>query len=169
MAIFALHKSQNNIYTMGKLIINSYAEFEEYVGKELGVSDYHRITQEQINQFADATLDYQWIHVDTERAKKESPFGATIAHGYLSISVLPYLWDQIIQVNNITMLVNYGIDSLKFGQPVVVDSEVRIRTVLKSLIDLRGTAKAEVEVVMEIKESKKPAYKGVIVFLYQFK
>lgn len=155
--------------TMGKLIINSYAEFEKYVGKELGVSDYHKINQEQINQFADATLDYQWIHVDEERAKKESPYGSTIAHGYLSISVLPYLWDQIIQVNNITMLVNYGIESLKFGQPVVVNSEVRIRTVLKSLIDLRGTAKAEVEVVMEIKDSKKPAYKGVIVFLYQFK
>jgi len=154
---------------MGKLIINSYAEFEKFVGKELGVSEYHKITQEQINQFADATLDYQWIHVDGERAKKESTFGATIAHGYLSISVLPYLWDQIIQVNNITMLVNYGIESLKFGQPVVVNSEVRIRTVLKSLIDLRGTAKAEVEVVMEIKDSKKPAYKGVIVFLYQFK
>ena len=154
---------------MGKLIINSYAEFEKYVGIELGVSEYHKITQEQINQFADATLDYQWIHVDAERAKKDSPFGSTIAHGYLSISVLPFLWDQIIQVNNITMLVNYGIESLKFGQPVVVNSEVRIRTVLKSLIDLRGTAKAEVEVVMEIKDSKKPAYKGVIVFLYQFK
>jgi acyl dehydratase len=154
---------------MGRLIINSYAEFEQYVGQELGVSDYHKITQEQINQFADATLDHQWIHVDTERAKRESPYGTTIAHGYLSISVLPYLWDQIIEVNNITMLVNYGIENLKFGQPVVVDSEVRIRTVLKSLIDLRGTAKAEVEVVMEIKDSKKPAYKGVIVFLYQFK
>ena len=154
---------------MGKLIINSYAEFEQHVGRELGVSDYHKITQEQINRFADATLDHQWIHVDTERAKRESPYGATIAHGYLSISVLPYLWDQIIEVNNITMLVNYGIESLKFGQPVVVDNEVRIRTVLKSLIDLRGTAKAEVDVVMEIKDSKKPAYKGVIVFLYQFK
>ena len=154
---------------MGKLIINSYAEFEEHVGKELGVSDYHKITQEQINQFADATLDYQWIHVDTKRAKKESPYAATIAHGYLSISVLPYLWNQVIEVHNITMLVNYGIENLKFGQPVVVDSEVRIKTTLKSLINLRGTAKAEVEVVMEIKDSKKPAYKGVIVFLYQFK
>ena len=154
---------------MGKLIINSYAEFEQHVGQELGVSDYHKITQDQINRFADATLDHQWIHVDTERAKRESPYGATIAHGYLSISVLPYLWNQIIEVNNITMLVNYGIENLKFGQPVLVDSEVRIRTALKSLIDLRGTAKAEVEVVMEIKDSKKPAYKGVIVFLYQFK
>lgn len=154
---------------MGKLIINSYAEFEEYIGKELGMSDYHQVTQEQINLFADATLDHQWIHVDTERAKKDSPFGATIAHGYLSISVLPYLWNQIIQVNNITMLVNYGIESLKFGQAVVVDSEVRIVASLKSLINLRGTAKAEVAVTLEIKDSKKPALKGVIVFLYQFK
>ena len=154
---------------MGKLIIKSYAEFEEYVGKELGMSDYHQVTQEQINLFADATLDHQWIHVDTERAKKDSPFGATIAHGYLSISVLPYLWNQIIQVNNITMMVNYGIESLKFGQAVVVDSDVRIVASLKSLINLRGTAKAEVAVTLEIKDSKKPALKGVIVFLYQFK
>ncbi len=154
---------------MGKAIINSYVEFEEYVGKEIGTSAYHKVTQEQINQFADATLDHQWIHVDEDRAKKESPYGATIAHGYLSISILPYLWDQIIEVNNITMLVNYGIESLRFGQPVVVDSEVRIKASLKSLIDLRGTAKAEVEVVLEINDSKKHAFKGVIVFLYQFK
>jgi acyl dehydratase len=154
---------------MAKVIINSYSEFEKLIGKEIGVSDYHRVTQEQIDQFADATLDHQWIHVDRERARKESPYGDTIAHGYLSISILPYLWNQIIQVNNITMLVNYGIESLKFGQPVVVDSEVRIVAGLKSLIDLRGTAKAEVEVALEIRESKKPAFKGVIVFLYQFK
>lgn len=154
---------------MAQLIINSYEEFEQYVGKELGVSAYHRVSQEQINQFADATLDHQWIHVDEERAKKESAYGATIAHGYLSVSILPYLWYQVIQVNNITMLVNYGIENLKFGQPVVVNSEVRIATKLKALTNLRGTAKAEVEVVLEIKGSKKPAFKGVIVFLYQFK
>jgi len=154
---------------MGKLIINSYKEFEQYVGKELGTSDFHQITQEQINQFADATLDHQWIHVDTERAKSESPFGATIAHGYLSVSMLAYLWYQIIEVNNITMLVNYGIESLKFGQAVVVNSEVRIVTKLKSITNLRGTAKTEVEVTLEIKGSKKHALKGIIVFLYQFK
>lgn len=154
---------------MAKLIINSYEEFEKYTGQELGVSEYHKITQEQINKFAEATLDHQWIHVDVERAKKESPYGSTIAHGYLSLSVLPYLWDQIIQVNNITMLVNYGIESFKFGQPVVVDGEVRIRTKLKSIVNLRGTAKVEVEVVMEIKDARKPAFKGVVVFLYQFK
>lgn len=154
---------------MAQLIINSYEEFETYIGKELGVSEYHRITQEQINLFADATLDHQWIHVDEERASKESPYGGTIAHGYLSVSILPHLWYQIIKVNNISMLVNYGIDSLKFGQPVVVNSDVRLVATLKSLINLRGTAKAEVEVTLEIKDSKKHAFKGVIVFLYQFK
>jgi len=154
---------------MGKLIINSYEEFEQFVGKELGTSDYHKITQEQINQFADATLDHQWIHVDEERAKRESPYGATIAHGYLSVSLLAYLWFQIIEVRNIIMLVNYGIENLKFGQAVVVNREVRIVTKLKSITNLRGTAKTEVEVVLEIKGSKKNALKGVIVFLYQFK
>ena len=154
---------------MGKLIINSYEEFAEYEGRELGCSGYLKITQEQINRFADATLDHQWIHVDNERAEKESPYGSTIAHGYLSLSVLPYLWDQIIEVNNISMLVNYGIESMKFGQPVITGSEVRICTRLKSIINLRGTAKTEVEAVMEIKDSKKPAFKGVFVFLYQFR
>jgi acyl dehydratase len=154
---------------MGKVIINNYEEFEQLVGKEIGISDYHRVTQEQIDQFADATLDHQWIHVDRERARRESPYKDTIAHGYLSISILPYLWEQIIEVNNITMLVNYGIENLKFGQPVVVNSEVRIVARLKSLINLRGTAKAEVEVVLEIRESRKHAFKGVFVFLYQFK
>ncbi len=154
---------------MGKVVINSYQEFEQLIGKEIGTSPYHRVTQEQINQFADATLDHQWIHVDRERARIESPYGDTIAHGYLSISILPYLWDQIIEVNNITMLVNYGIENLKFGQPVVVNSEIRIVASLKSLINLRGTAKAEVEVVLEIRDGKKPAFKGVVVFLYQFK
>jgi len=153
---------------MAKLIINSYEEFEKYVGKDLVTSDYHQITQEQINLFADATLDHQWIHVDVERAKKESPYGATIAHGYLSVSLLAYLWFQSIQVNNISMLVNYGIENLKFGQAVVVNSEVRIATKLKAITNLRGTAKTEVEVTLEIKGSKKPAFKGVIVFLYQF-
>jgi len=154
---------------MGKLIINSYEEFEQYVGKDLVTSEYHQITQEQINQFADATLDHQWIHVDVERAKKESPYGATIAHGYLSVSMLAYLWFNSIEVNNITMLVNYAIENMRFGQAVVVDSEVRIVTKLKAITNLRGTAKTEVEVILEIKGSKKPALKGVIVFLYQFK
>ena len=154
---------------MGKLIINSYEEFEEFVGRELGTSDYHKITQDQINKFADATLDHQWIHVDEERAKNRYRYRTVESNGYLSVSLLAYLWYQIIEVKNITMLVNYGIENLKFGQAVVVNSELRIVTKLKAITNLRGTAKAEVEVVLEIKGSKKNALKGVIVFLYQFK
>ncbi len=153
---------------MGKLIINSFKEFEEYIGKELGVSDYLTITQEQINRFADATLDHQWIHVDVDRAKKESPYGTTIAHGYLNLSIIPYLWAQIIELNNIKLLVNYGIEKLKFNQPVLVNSEVRLKAKLNSLVDLRGVAKAEVQVALEIKDNKKPALDATLVFLYHF-
>jgi len=153
---------------MEKLIINSYSEFEQYIGKEIGVSDYHKVTQDQINMFADATLDHQWIHTDVERAKKESLYGTTIAHGYLNISILPYLWQQIIEVNNIKMLVNYGIEKLKFNQPVLVDNEIRIRASLNSLTNLRGIAKAEINVTLEIKDNNKPALTGTLIFLYHF-
>ncbi len=153
---------------MSKVIINSYQDFEQYVGKELGVSDYLKITQERINLFAEATLDYQWIHVDVERAKVESPFKSTIAHGYLMVSILPYLWDQIIEVNNIKMLINYGIEKLKFNQPVVAGNEVRLRVKLESLLNLRGIAKAEIKVVLEIKDSPKSALEETVIFLYHF-
>lgn len=153
---------------MEKVIINSYSDFEQYAGKDIGISDYHKITQEQINIFADATLDHQWIHVDVERAKTESPYGITIAHGYLSLSILPYLWKQITEVNNIKLLVNYGIEKLRFNQPVLVNNEVRLHADLKSLINLRGVTKAEINVRLEIKENKKPALEGTLVFLYHF-
>ncbi len=153
---------------MGKLIVSSYEAFEKHIGKELGVSEYLKITQDQINKFAEATLDHQWIHVDTERAKKESPYGTTIAHGYLSLSVLPYLWDQIIEVNNLKLQVNYGIENLKYNQPVLVNSEVRVRATLNSLINLRGITKAKIDVVLELKDNKKPVFNGTIIFLYHF-
>ncbi len=150
------------------VVINSFKEFEQYVGKEIGVSDYLTITQEQINQFADATLDHQWIHINVEKAKAESPFQNTIAHGYLTLSILPYLWGQIAQVNNVKSLINYGIEKLKFNQPVIVGSEVRLKVGLLSIVNLRGIAKAEIKVTMEIKDCKKSAFDGVIVFVYNF-
>jgi len=153
---------------MSKVIINSFSDFEKYIGQELGVSDYMTITQEQINKFAEATLDFQWIHVDTERAKIESPFKSTIAHGYLNLSVLPYLWDQIIQVNNLKLLVNYGIEKLKFNQPVIVNNEVRLKAKLNSIVNLRGIAKAEINVSLEIKDNKKTALDAIVIFLYHF-
>jgi acyl dehydratase len=153
---------------MDKLIINSFQEFEQYIGKDLGISPYHKITQDQINLFADATLDHQWIHVDVEKAKTDSPFGSTIAHGYLTLSILPFLWEKIIEVNNLKMLVNYGIEKLKFGQAVLVDSEVRMKAKLQNIVNLRGVAKAEIDVTLEIKGNKKPALNATLVFLYHF-
>jgi len=154
---------------MEKLVIKSHAEFETYLGKELGVSGYLKITQEQINMFADATLDHQWIHVDPKRAAAETEFKSTIAHGYLTLSLIPYLWEQITEFHNIIMMINYGIEKLKFNQPVMVNSEVRLRAKLHSIANLRGITKFEVDVSLEIKDNLKPAFKAVLVFLYHFK
>ncbi len=150
------------------VIIKTHQEFEAYLGKELGVSAWHKITQEQINNFADATLDHQWIHVDAERANRESPFKKTIAHGYLTLSLLPYFWKQVVDVQNLKMEVNYGLEGLKFGQAVVVDSEVRCRVALKSIINLRGITKATLFIQLEIKDQPKLAYAGDVLFLYHF-
>jgi acyl dehydratase len=153
---------------MSKLIIRNFEDLETLIGKELGVSDYHEFTQEQINKFADATLDHQWIHVDVEKAKKESPFGNTIAHGYLTLSILPYLWTQIIEVQNLKLQVNYGIEKFKFNQPVLVNNKVRLVAKLVNAVNLRGITRANIGVKLEIEGSKKPAYEGEVVFLYHF-
>ena len=151
-----------------KLIINSYAEFESHLGEELGASDWLEVSQDRINLFADATLDHQWIHVDVERAKEESPYKSTIAHGYLTLSLLPYLWDQIIEVRNIKMLVNYGMDKMRFGQPVITGSRVRLVTTLHNIQNLRGICKAEIKFRIEIEGQRKPALEGIASFLYYF-
>jgi acyl dehydratase len=151
------------------VIINNYAEFEALLGKEIGTSGWHTITQQQINQFAEATIDHQWIHTDEERAKNEGPFGATIAHGYLTVSLLPYFWHQIADVQNLKMEINYSIENIRFAQPVKVDSRVRLIATLASIVNLRGITKAAIGVTMEIENEKKPAYKGEVVFLYHFK
>ncbi len=154
---------------MGKIVVNSFSEFEKYLGQDLGVSEYVTIDQARINQFAEATFDHQWIHTDTKRAAVESPFKKTIAHGYLALSLVPYLWNQIAEINNIKMLINYGIEDLKFNQPVVVDSQVRLRVKLASLVNLRGIAKTGLEAVLEIKDNPKPAFTATVVLLYHFK
>ncbi len=152
---------------MEKLTINGFNEFQHYVGKELGASQFIKVTQEQINKFADATLDQQWIHTDPVRAAN-GPFKNTIAHGYLILSLVPYLWEEIADIRDVKMLVNYGIEKMKFNQPVIVNNEVRLRVSLKSLTDLRGITKAEMDIVMEIKDNPKPAFTATIIFLYHF-
>jgi acyl dehydratase len=150
-------------------IFKSYDEWKEVEGQELGVSNYIRITQEQINVFAEATGDYQWIHTDVERAKKESPFGATIAHGYLTVSLIPILIVEVFDVENTKMTINYSIDKLKFSQAVVVDSEVRLSVKVVAVKNLRGMVKTTLGIKLEIKGVVKPAYTGEITFLYHYK
>ncbi|RHX84309.1 MaoC family dehydratase [Leptospira stimsonii] len=153
---------------MAKVVLSSFAELEAYTGKEIGVSDYHTITQEQVNRFADATLDHQWIHTDPERAAKESPFGTTIAHGYLTLSMAPYLLSQILELKNIKMGINYGMEKLRFLEPVKVGSKLRIRAELIELKDLRGTARMTLKMTFETEGSTKAAAVGEVIYLYQF-
>ena len=150
------------------LVISNYEEFASHKGEVLGISDWLEVPQERINLFADATLDHQWIHVDAERAKVESPFKSTIAHGYLTLSMLPYLWSQIIEANNLKMMINYGMDKMKFGQAVLSGQRIRLVADLHSLSNLRGVAKAEIKFAIEIEGEKKKALEGIAVFLYYF-
>lgn len=152
---------------MEPIKISSFEEFKAYDGQELGVSNWHTIDQEQVNLFADATLDHQWIHLDPKKAA-ESPFGHTIAHGYLTLSLAPYLWKQIAEVTNLKMMINYGIEKLKFNNAVKVGSSVRLSAKLNSIVDLRGVCKAQIDIVMDVKGEKKPAYSASLIFLYHF-
>ena len=150
------------------LEINSYEEFAAHLGEEIGTSEWLTVDQDRINQFADATLDHQWIHVDVERAKAESPYKSTIVHGYLTLSLLPYFWNQIIKVNNLKMLVNYGMDKMRFGQAVPVGSRLRMVTKLHEIANLRGICKASIAIEIEIEGQRKPALEGIATFLYYF-
>ncbi|WP_315024503.1 MaoC family dehydratase [Alloprevotella tannerae] len=153
---------------MNKTIIDSFQSFAALKGQEIGVSNWLEVPQERIDLFADATLDHQWIHVDKERAAKESTFGQTIAHGYLTLSLLPHLWQQIIEVNNLKMMVNYGLEKMRFGQAVLSGRRIRLRAKLQDIEDIRGICKAQVDFKIEIENERKPALSGVATFLYYF-
>lgn len=128
------------------------------VGENLGVSDWLQITQERVNTFADATGDHQWIHVDVERATKESPFGAPVAHGYLSLSLVPMLNWQIYTIENTKLGVNYGSNKVRFINPVKVGSHVRLQTTLTSVDEVSGGALQVVATsTLEIEGETKPA------------
>lgn len=153
---------------MEKLVINSFEEFASHEGQQLGISDWLLVDQNRINQFADATLDHQWIHVDVERAKQESPYKSTIAHGYLTLSLLPHLWGQIIEVNHLKMMVNYGMDKMRFGVPVITGSRIRLNAKLDKIENLRGICRAYIGFKIEIEGQRKPALQGEAQFLYYF-
>src|SRR6476620_3134407 len=127
------------------------------VPRPIGYSDFSEITQEQVNLFADATGDHQWIHVDPERAAKESPFGGPIAHGYLTLSLLPMLMPQIVEITGFTMGVNYGTDKVRFPSPVPVGSRVRAGATLDSAEPIEGGVAMAVTVTVEVEGGGKPA------------
>lgn len=153
---------------MAKQTISGLAGLKELVGSELGVSEWHQITQKQVDLFADATGDHQWIHVDPERAARESPFGTTIAHGYLTISLAPVLTSEIMAVEGVTMGVNYGLNKLRFPAPVPVDSRVRLRATLNEVNEIEGGAQVVTGMTFELEGSDKPACVAEAVALYYF-
>lgn len=145
-------------------VFSSLDEFKAAVGSELGTSDWVTVTQEQINTFADATGDHQWIHVDPEAAAK-GPFGTTIAHGYLTLSLLPVFAQSIYEVRNLAMGVNYGANKVRFPNPVPVDSRLRATATLKEIADIAIGTQATISFVVEREGAEKPAVVAEVVYV----
>jgi acyl dehydratase len=137
-------------------VFNGIDELEKVVGEHLGHSDWHTVTQEKVDQFADATGDHQWIHVDTERARS-GPFGGTIAHGYMTLSLVPMLNAQIYRVDGLSMGINYGCNKVRFPAPVPVGSRVRAGAELVELSSTPQGAQAVIRTTIEIEDGEKPA------------
>ena len=145
--------------------IDGIGGLKEHAGEHLGYSEWRHVTQEQVDLFADATDDHQWIHVDVERAKA-GPFGGPIAHGYLTLSLAPALLSEIMQVSGVAMGVNYGINRLRFPAPVPVGSKLRAGATLAEVEEVAGGAQVTLGVTFEIEGGTKPVCVAEIVFRY---
>jgi acyl dehydratase len=145
--------------------VKDTAALQELVGTHLGYSEYRTVTQEEVNLFADATGDHQWIHVDPERAAA-GPFGRTIAHGYMTLSLLPVLLSGLMKVDGVTMGVNYGTNKVRFPSPVPVGSEIRAGATLASVEEVSGGVQIVMDVVVEVKDAVKPSCVAQIVSRY---
>lgn len=142
---------------MAKAVFETIADLGKMVGREVYVSDWIQITQDRIQQFADATGDYQWIHVDVERANRESPFGAPIAHGYLTLSMLAMFGQGNIDVKQKKSGVNYGLNRVRFMNPVKVGARIRAKGKLVKYEEVPGGAQFTWESTVEIEGADKPA------------
>ena len=136
--------------------IASVAELRELVGQEIAVTEWFTVNQERVNQFADATGDHQWIHLDVERSKKESPYGTTIAHGFLTLSLLPMIMQSAVSMPEAKLSVNYGLNKVRFPAPVPVGSKVRGRLALKDVEDIEGGVQVTWAVTIEREGGDKP-------------
>jgi acyl dehydratase len=143
--------------------INSLAELKASAGREIAVSDWIEITQQRINQFADATGDHQWIHVDRARAERESPYGSTIAHGFLTLSLVPMFLMEAIQLGDVRMAINYGLNRVRFPSAVRSGDRVRARLAVQSTRDLEDATEAIFSVTIETKGSEKPCCVAEII------
>jgi acyl dehydratase len=144
----------------------SIDDLKARVGEHLGYSRYVTITQEQVNLFADATGDHQWIHIEVERAKKESPFGGPIAHGYLTLSLGPSLSPDIYAVTGVKMGVNYGAGKVRFPAPVPVGSNLRLGAKLLSIEDVAGGVQVTMEYTFEVEGASKPSCVAEVLFRF---
>jgi acyl dehydratase len=138
---------------------------KEKVGQQLGYSDWHEITQERVNQFADATGDHQWIHVDPERAKS-GPFGGPIAHGYLTLSLAPALLPEVMRVEGFKMGVNYGLNKLRYPSPVPVGAKLRVGATLAGVEEISGGVQVTLDLAFEVEGKDKPACVAQAVYRY---
>jgi len=143
------------------------AELPSLQGQELEASPWIEVTQERVNTFADATDDHQWIHVDVERAKKESPFGGPIAHGYLTLSLLIPLWSHVLTVVDASSVVNYGLNKVRFPAPVPVGGRIRLTATLTDVTDVPGGLQITASAVIELEGSAKPACVAEPIFRFQ--
>ena len=149
-------------------VISSFEDLKALEGLEVGVSDWFQITQDQINQFADVTLDHQWIHVDVERAQKEMPGGTTIAHGYLTLSMIPAMTAGFLEFTNLKMGINYGLNKVRFTNMVVVDSRIRARSVVQTVRQRSGAAQLVGLTTVDIEGETKPACVVETVSFFHF-
>jgi acyl dehydratase len=145
--------------------VNGIDDLIALVGTHLGYSDYHTVSQEQVNLFADATGDHQWIHTDPVRAAA-GPFGQTIAHGYLTLSLLPVLLATVLRVEGVGMGVNYGTNKVRFTSPVLVGSQIRAGASLAFVEEIKGGAQVALDVIVEMKDAAKPSCVAQVVYRY---
>ena len=145
--------------------VETLNDLASYVGKELGTSSWVDVDQDRINAFADATDDHQWIHVDAERAK-DGPFGGTIAHGYLTLSLLIPMWTDILEVGDVNTMVNYGLNKVRFPSPVPSGSKIRARATLASFDAIPGGAQLAADILVERQGGDKPACVAQLVLRY---
>jgi acyl dehydratase len=146
-------------------IFHGIQELAAAAGEELGTSDWLVVDQERVNTFADATGDHQWIHVDTEKAAA-GPFGGTIAHGMLTLSLLPAFLPQIYRVDGVTMAINYGLNKVRFPAPVPVGSRLRATSRIATVTPLDGAVQAELSTTIEIEGGAKPACVAASIVRY---